>query len=254
MEYNDGREYDKIHQNYYYKIWHQILELYLEKLIPQKGNILDAGGGTAELSIKIAKMNSLLKITNCDISKSMLKQAKFKIEKQNLQSQISNIYGDLMKLPFSDDSFDFTLCMGDALSFCSNIELAFNELVRVTKKKGLILISVNTFWGNFHNFLSQGDSMNISFEDILNYYKTRIIHQNNKNTKCKSFTVEELKKLAQTNKLQIRKIFSVPVFPINKSWLDNKEKKDFLMNLQLKHCEDDNLIEFGNHINVVYEK
>ena len=254
MKYDDGKSYDQKAQGPYYDLWFEMIEHYLDIYLPEKGQILDAGGGTGEFSIRAANLRTGVSIVNFDISQQMLDQANMKISEQNLQSRILNKQGNLHDLPFTDSSFAYVMCFGDALSFCSDPEKAFSELVRVTRNNGRIHVSVNSFWGNFHSMFSQGLKQRISYADMKAYEETRILHVDGKSTGCRSFTMNELSHLAQKHNLNVQRKFAAPVFPAPEEWLADPEKATEIKKLQYKHCEEENILEFGNHLNVIYEK
>ncbi len=254
MKYKNGKKYDEKMNNINIELWYEMVEHYLRIYLPKSGEILDAGGGTGEFSIRTANINKNLKIVNCDISKEMLKRAKEKIEEMNLKKRIKNKICDITNLPFDNNQFDYTMCLGDSLSLCENAEKAFNELVRVTKPSGKVHLSVNAFWGNFFAMIAKGPNEKIYFEDMMNYYKTHIIHQNHKSMECRSFTLKELEKMGRKYNLKIIRKFATPIFWVYSKWLDDTEKLSTIKEFQYKHCEDKELINFGNHINIIYEK
>lgn len=254
MRYNNGKRYDQQMDNPYVKLWYEMVEHYLRIYLPKSGKILDAGGGTGEFSVRVANINKNLEIVNCDISEGMLKRAQEKVEKMKLQERIENKICDIMDLPFENGQFDYVMCLGDAFSFCKNSEKAFSELVRVTKPSGKIHLSVNAFWGNFFAMMAKGPNEKIYFEDVMNYYQTRVIHQNHKSMGCKSFTVEELERIGRQYNLCIVKEFAAPIFVVFSKWLTDTEKLGTIKELQYRHCEDKNLIDFGNHLNIIFEK
>lgn len=254
MWYPNGKKYDQQMDNPYVQLWYEMVEHYLRIYLPKSGKVLDAGGGTGEFSIRVANINKNLKIINCDISVEMLKRAQQKIEKLNLQERIENKICDIMDLPFEDNQFDYVMCLGDAFSLCKNSDEAFSEIVRVTKPSGKIHISVNAFWGNFFGMMAQGSNKNFYYEDVMNYYETHIIHQNKKSMGCKSFTIEELENFGKRYNLKVIREFATPIFTIFSEWLTDDVKLNRIKELQYKHCEDKNLLNFGNHINIIFKK
>jgi ubiquinone/menaquinone biosynthesis C-methylase UbiE len=254
MKYSNGEKYDQEMGNSYVQLWYEMVEHYLRIYLPKSGKVLDAGGGTGEFSIRVANMNEGLKITNCDVSEGMLKKARQKIEELNLQKRIENKTCDMMDLPFENNEFDYVMSLGDAFSFCESSDKAFSELVRVTKPSGKIHISVNAFWGNFFGMMGRGPDKDFYFEDVTSYYETRVIHQNKKSMGCKSFTIEELEKLGKQHNLRVIKEFATPIFVVFGEWLTDDTKLSRIKELQYKHCEDRNLLDFGNHINIIFGK
>lgn len=255
MIYKNGKHYDKcINSSSMKFLYFEVIENYLNKYLPGSGKVLDAGGGTGEFSIRVAKMSKNLHLVNCDVSKGMLKQAQNKIEKEGLHNKIENKVGDIMDLPFEDESFDYVMCLGDAFSFCEDSDKAFSEFVRVVRWTGRIHISVNSFWRNFLLMMEKGESENFYFSDVLKYYDSHIIHQNKKSMGCKSFTIEELEMLGKEYDLQIIKEFASPVLWAYEKWLNEPKKLLKIQKLQYELCENKNLLNFGDHLNIIYEK
>ncbi|TSA24391.1 class I SAM-dependent methyltransferase [bacterium] len=254
MKYQNGEMYDRSTRDTYRKLWYEMVERYLDMYLPKEGRVLDAGGGTGEFCIRAAKLRPKLSFINFDISKNMLTIANKKLSKLGLESRMRCQEGDIMNMPFEENSFDYVMCLGDALSFCSDAEKALSELSRVMADKGLLHISVNAFWGNFAIMIGKGVDAGFTFEDIKNYYDTHLIHQHGVSTDCRSFTFQELEDIGKRNGLICIKAFATPVFPVHNDLLAADEKYEYMCKLQYRHCEDEHLIDFGNHINVIYEK
>lgn len=103
-------------------------------------SILDLCCGTCDLAISISsKVPDNCRIYAVDFSENMLKIAKRKIFKKNLQNKISLIQADGLKLPFKDSSFD-VCTIGFGLRNLSSPEQGLRELIRITKDSGKIVI------------------------------------------------------------------------------------------------------------------
>lgn len=254
MKYDNGEAYDQKTQGPYYDLWFEMIEHFLGIYLPEEGQLLDAGGGTGEFSIRAANLRKKLSCENLDISQSMLDQAERKFSELKLQPRVSNKLGDIQKLPFTDEHFDYVMCLGDAISFCPDVELAFSELVRVTKPNGHIHLSVNSFWGNYHAMYSQSSEHGITFDDVKKYMETRVLHINGQSTGCRSFTIQELQSWADQYNLSVKRKFAAPIFPTSKEWLSDENISPEIRELQYMFCENENIMEFGNHLNVIYEK
>ncbi|OPX31306.1 MAG: hypothetical protein B1H09_03250 [Gemmatimonadaceae bacterium 4484_173] len=255
MVYDDGEAYDLSTQGPYYELWFEMTEHYLDSFLPKEGLLLDAGGGTGEFSIRAAKLRRELICENLDISVPMLAQAERKFQKNQINNRVSTKHGDIQNLPYPSKHFDYVMCLGDAISFCPDHELAFRELVRVTKPNAHIHLSVNSFWGNYHAmYTEKSREMGVSFDDAKKYMKTRILHMNGQSTGCRSFTMKELSNWADQYKLSIVKKFVAPVFPSNNTWYENPVISKEMRDLHYRYCEEENIMEFGNHLNVIYRK
>lgn len=102
-----------------------------------------------------------------DISDEQINIARNKILESGLSSRVSNfIAGDLCEMSMiEDETFDTTVCYGDALNYLlDNLSKGVSELVRVTKRGGTILISVNSKWGVIHSLLGRENF------DILDFF------------------------------------------------------------------------------------
>ncbi len=104
--------------------------------VPNEDNlkILDAGCGEGHLLERLHKKNKNYKLYGVDITKIALNSAKKRIPQAKLSIQ------DLTKLKFKRNYFDIVLC-GDVLEHVYEYKKVIKNLIRVTKKGGLIIIS-----------------------------------------------------------------------------------------------------------------
>jgi len=111
------------------------------KLTPET-KILDISCGTGEL---LKRFEGKAELYGIDISEEMLKVAKIKLgAKANLQT------GDVHNLPFEDNYFDYTLST-EAFHHYYDQRKALQEMVRVTKKGGKVIITdINFFFKPIH--------------------------------------------------------------------------------------------------------
>lgn len=116
--------------------------------IEKNMKILDIGCGTGNFSIKLAKMGC--KVTGIDISDEMLEIAKSKATKQMLP--IDFIKMDLNDLKFKDNEFDAIISVA-AFEFIDDGAKALNEIFRIVKKDGQILVGTiagDSAWGELY--------------------------------------------------------------------------------------------------------
>lgn len=110
--------------------------------------ILDAGCGTGNFSVKLAGMGC--DVTGIDISDNMLSIAREKASGLGLDIEFINM--DVNKLSFEDNEFDAVLSM-TAFEFVEDAPQALEELLRVVKKDGAVLIGTITGdskWGELY--------------------------------------------------------------------------------------------------------
>ncbi len=100
--------------------------------IPSGGLVLDAATGTAELALRFARQNTRSTVIGLDFSYDMLLKAQAKLAASDNVATILLVSGDLLKMPFPDNTFD-CVTIGFALRNVNDIPGAFREMVRVAK-------------------------------------------------------------------------------------------------------------------------
>lgn len=124
--------------------WGWSYHKFLEELVTQTDfqenqKILDIATGTLVIPRKILeKKIPGIKITGLDITESMLRQGKKKLEAEGIQSAIDLTCADAMALPYSDRSFD--VVVSGLASHHMDIPLMLSEMKRVLKPGGLLSI------------------------------------------------------------------------------------------------------------------
>jgi ubiquinone/menaquinone biosynthesis C-methylase UbiE len=110
-------------------------ELILDLLKPKPGEIiLDAGCGTGVFTFDILSLGS--KVIGLDISLPMLVHAGKKL----MGFPFQMVLADILNLPFQENYFDKLLSV-TALEFIENARGAIEELFRVTKSGGSIVVA-----------------------------------------------------------------------------------------------------------------
>lgn len=125
------------------------------KSIP-KGNILDLGCGNAWFTALLAE-NANLDVYGMDINLSELKQASRVFQKTNL----SFIYGDIFKIQFPENSFDY-IALNASIQYFDNLEMLMNRLFDLLKKDGEIHIIDSPFYDD--------DELDDAKDRTLEYY------------------------------------------------------------------------------------
>lgn len=99
--------------------------------------ILDISTGTCNSLYRHGWMQVEAEYTGLDLSETMLSQGQELMARRNIP--INLVLGDAAHLPFQDETFDVTLNYG-ALNGYANPKKALDEMARVTKSGGLLLI------------------------------------------------------------------------------------------------------------------
>lgn len=148
------REWKRLVRDPYHRLEFLVTMHFLDKYLPKKGLILDAGGGPGRYTIELAKKG--YEVILSDLSPRCLEVAVREIEGAGVKDRVKKIVeGSVTDLSeFADESFDTVLCLG-ALSHLvdrRDRDSATCELIRVAKKKAPIFVSVISLYGVFRRF------------------------------------------------------------------------------------------------------
>lgn len=150
-------EWKRLFQDGYHQLEYIISMHFLEKHLPPKGLILDAGGGPGRYAIELAKKG--YDIVLLDLSPKCLKIAKREVRKAGVEDRVKEIVeGSVTDLSrFNNELFDAVLCLGpfSHLLEKSDRERAASELVRVAKEEAPLFISVINRYGVFRTVLQR---------------------------------------------------------------------------------------------------
>jgi ubiquinone/menaquinone biosynthesis C-methylase UbiE len=155
-------EYDNIHDLWYryeYERLNEFLAPYLRRSAGLR--VLDAGCGSGFQTVQFAATGA--KVWGMDISPELVNMAAKKLLDTGSQSSVQ--VSDLQAIPFLDGSFDVVCCLGSTLSFIPDYRKAVEEMARVLRPGGRILIEVENKW-NLDMFWA---TLNALMFDILDY-------------------------------------------------------------------------------------
>ena len=152
-----SKEYDFINNLItfgFHKKWKKEIVEISKKIKPKK--ILDLATGTADIAIELSTIENC-KIIAVDPSSKMLKIGERKIQKYNTNSNIFLEEGNAENLKYSDGTFDI-VTIGYGVRNFTNLNNSLNEIYRVLKKDGLLIIletslptnGLMSFFYNFH--------------------------------------------------------------------------------------------------------
>jgi len=140
-----GDEWKRLRRNPYHQVEFIVTMHFLEKYLPKRGLLLDAGGGPGRYTIALAKKGYDMVLL--DLVKEMLELAKRKVKREGVQHKVKQIVeGSVTDLSmFDDETFDGVLCLGGPLSHLLDSkqrDTAAKELVRVVKTGAPLFVSV----------------------------------------------------------------------------------------------------------------
>jgi len=154
---NAEREWGRLVRDAYHRLEYIITMHFLGKYVPNKGLILDAGGGPGRYTMELAKRG--YDVVLLDLSPRCLEIALREIEKAGVKGRVKKIAeGSITDLSeFSDERFDAVLCLGAMSHLIERVDrdVAASELVRVAKRNALIFVSVIGLYGVFRTVLQR---------------------------------------------------------------------------------------------------
>jgi ubiquinone/menaquinone biosynthesis C-methylase UbiE len=139
------KEWKRLKSDAFHRLEFDSTMYFLDKYLPKKGLILDAGGGPGRYTIELAKRG--YEVVLLDLVASNLEMAKRQIKKAGVQNKVKGVTkGSITDLSnFKDSTFDAVICLGGPLSHVApeyNRKRAISELSRVAKRGSLVFISV----------------------------------------------------------------------------------------------------------------
>ena len=120
-----------------YKKWFNEEKKYLNKSITKDSKVLEVGCGNGRIFIDLIKKTKNL--VGIDNEEKAIKDAK-KLFKR--YPEIKFLLADARNIHFENNYFDFVLCIGTFANFGNYKFKVLDEMKRVVKNKGLIIISV----------------------------------------------------------------------------------------------------------------
>ncbi len=120
--------------------WHPETQGLIDRLELRGGGlVLDAGCGTGTVTGLLAdRVGSDGTAVGLDIDLGALEWAAWALQRQPSQRRIDLWHGDLVALPFADDTFDAAWC-SSVLGYVAEPQAGLRELVRVVRPGGRVL-------------------------------------------------------------------------------------------------------------------
>ncbi len=168
---NSNYEWNRLESDYYHQLEYIVTWHYLNKYLPKTGKILDAGGGPGRYSLDLCRKG--YDVTLLDISKEniILAKQKFALESPDVHNKLTDaVQGDIRDMSrFESHKFDATLCLGGPLSCIADKQQrlqALSEIVRVTKKDGVIILGVMGYYAMLRTVMKQASDQLLDEERI----------------------------------------------------------------------------------------
>lgn len=233
------------------RVYDELTWSFIEPYLPSEGLVLDARGGTGKWAIPIAQRG--LKVVLMDISTGMLEVARRKVKKRGLEDRISLIQGDVHALKFPDEHFDFALAEG-MLEYCTDLERAFRELVRVLKPGCHLVVSVDSLY-----YVARAMLESDELEAVSELLRAKRYHDG-EGVYCNALAPEDFKALAERHGLEVVVLIGKPILcpylseERKEAILKDPEKTQQLLEVELALCGKPSLVGTGSHLQLVARK
>lgn len=116
--------------------WHSIVMDFLNEINLYEKKVLEVGCGYGSLSVYTAKKGA--RVTGVDLSSEAIKISKRNASLNHKKVIFKQVKGE--KLPFKNKTFDLVVCC-ETLEHIPNYKKAIDEIIRVTKDSGKIIIT-----------------------------------------------------------------------------------------------------------------
>ena len=176
---------------------------YLQKIITKDASVLDVGCGNGRSIFDILPKTK--NVTGIDHDNKAVADAKNNFSKY---SSIKIIKADAAQLPFDSEEFDFVICMTTFANFADKKFKALEEMRRVLKDSGKIIISVfseNALEERMRVYKTSG----VKIKEVKN--GTVIFDESLGDSISEQFTKEQLENIFSRSNLKIENITKVNI-------------------------------------------
>lgn len=128
---------------------------FLERFVRPDDRVLEVGAGAGRFTVELARIGA--QVTVADISPGQLELNERHLREADLEDRVkARLVLDIVDLStFHVGAFDAVVCYGGPLSWVlAERDRAVDELVRVTKPDGHVLVSVMSRFGTLRAFLA----------------------------------------------------------------------------------------------------
>jgi SAM-dependent methyltransferase len=145
---------------------------YVLKYVPRFGRVIEAGSGLGRVSFYLEKMG--IDIIGVDFSKKDLCQCRA-FARTNDFTPENFVHGDILDLPFDDNSCTGYLSFGVVEHFIEGPQKALKEAFRVLKPGGILVLTTPNRFAIYRLYGNFKKEIKFKFKKFLNFLKGRKI-------------------------------------------------------------------------------
>lgn len=259
-----SKNVDNANRHGFWKLSDALIAQIIKENIPinidEKSVILDAGGGTGRWVCDLSKIYKS-KFIVYDLSMDMLEKAKKNIRSVCIENRVKLVEGDMKNMEIiKSESIDYIISIYSPISFIYDKEKAFNELFRILKKGGKIIIMGHGF---FNAIASKINNYCVDLKELEKLEKEQIVKWGEYVPELNVFSKEIMENDLKQAGFSLDKIYGVPVFiqpgpedfdseNVKKSRisaaLENEDFFNAVFKLEMKYNYQDTVVNRGMNI------
>jgi ubiquinone/menaquinone biosynthesis C-methylase UbiE len=259
-----GQEWDRHETAPMHRVSFHIHRHYLTGFIHRGDRVLETGAASGRFTVELARLGARIVVT--DISPGQLELNVSNVAEAGLESAVeARELADIVDLStYPDGSFDAVVCYGGPLSHVMDrADEALDELLRVTKPGGPVLLGVMSRHGALHAFLTGADAEIEEFgiDEMQAIYATGDLPINHSSlgTPVHLFGWAELRSLLERHACDVvaasaANFLSVGNDEVCERWLQDPEMWERFLGWEVASCAQPGAIDAGTHIIAVVRR
>jgi ubiquinone/menaquinone biosynthesis C-methylase UbiE len=258
------QEWDRHEKAPMHRVSFHIHRHYLTEFIHRGDRVLEAGAASGRFTVELARLGA--RIVVIDISSGQLELNVANVGDARLGSAVeARELADIVDLStYPDGSFDAVVCYGGPLSHVMDrADEALDELLRVTKPGGHVLLGVMSRHGALHAFLpgAEAEIEEFGIDEMRAIYETGDLPtaHSSLGTPVHLFSWAELRSLLERHACDIvatsaANFLSVGNDEVCERWLQDPEMWERFLRWEIASCAQPGAIDAGTHIIAVVRR
>ncbi|MDP9331034.1 MAG: methyltransferase domain-containing protein [Actinomycetota bacterium] len=237
---------------------------YLRRFVRAGDRVFEVGAGAGRFTVELARLGA--RVTVVDISPEQLRLNEVHLGEAGLEDEVEARYvADVLDLSrFEDRAFDATVCYGGPLSWVlDGADHALDELFRVTKTQGHVLLGVMSRFASWHAFLAAAaeEIREYGLQEMQDIVETGYLPDNHSTLgPLHLYTWAEPQGAARTTSMRHRAVASAANFLSTgndetcERWIqDDPAMWERFLAWEVAACSEPGAIDSGTHILAVVE-
>ena len=230
---------------------------YLERFVSPADRVLEIGAGAGRFTIELARLGA--EVTVADISPGQLELNAAHVREAGLEGRVGDrLVADLVDLAkFDDGAFDAVVCYGGPLSWVlDKRDRAMDELLRVAKPEGPVLLSVMSRHGSLRAFLTAAaqEIEEFGLEEMQEIVETGFLPPPHSTLgPMHLYTWRELEMLLRSHSCEIVAVSAANFLSIGNDetcerWLADAALWERFLSWEVEACAQPGALDGGTHI------